>query len=126
MLMTIVEREACRVLGLGSSTPIDPTQPLNALGLDSLMAVELRNALAALAGHPLPATLLFNYPTVVDLVEFLASEMALDTGTAEETGALEAPAADTTDLESLSEDEIAALLAGKLAGASARTPGGPA
>ncbi len=121
MLMTIVEREACRVLGLGSSNSIDPTQPLNALGLDSLMAVELRNALAALTGHPLPATLLFNYPTVVDLVEFLAAEMALDGGAAEQAAA---PAAEPADLEAMSEDEIAALLAGKLAGAGAQAPGG--
>ena len=40
-----VHQDAARVLGLVAGDVIDPARPLNALGLDSLMAVELRNVL---------------------------------------------------------------------------------
>jgi acyl carrier protein len=107
-------------LGLAPAEPIDPARPLNALGLDSLMAVDLRNALGTRVGRTLPATLLFNYPTVGDLIEFLSSEV-LGEGDApadQHTTVAPPPVAETPadDLEDMSEDELATLLAGKLTG----------
>ena len=43
------------------------------MGLDSLAALELRNRLGRLADAVLPASLLFDYPTVAALVEHLAT-----------------------------------------------------
>lgn len=71
-LLEVVEQHLLRVLGMGPTARIDPRQPLNDLGIDSLMAVELRNVLARAVGQQLPATLLFDYPNVAALTGYLA------------------------------------------------------
>ena len=63
VLETRVLELATKVLGLDGGQVPDVRRPLQELGLDSLMAVELRNALRRL-GRPLPSTLLFDHPTV--------------------------------------------------------------
>lgn len=49
------------------------SQPLLDAGLDSLSAVELRNVLAAETGIAMPATVIFDYPSVSDLAAFITS-----------------------------------------------------
>ena len=49
--------------------PSSPNQSLFELGLDSLMAMELRRRLADIAGAMLPAALVFNYPNLSALVK---------------------------------------------------------
>ena len=63
------------VLGLGSNKVVDPTVPLNELGFDSLMAVELAKALGRAAGISMPVTLLFDYPTFDALAGYLLNEV---------------------------------------------------
>ena len=63
------------MLGLTEANgPADNT-PLSEVGLDSLLAVELRNALAKSLEAALSATLLFDHPTIEALSGFLWSEM---------------------------------------------------
>ncbi|MCB9551725.1 MAG: hypothetical protein H6705_07540 [Myxococcales bacterium] len=65
------------VLGLGADDPLDPDRPLRELGLDSLMALEVRKRLAAVVGRALPATLVFDHPTVTALLAALAPAAAV-------------------------------------------------
>jgi myxalamid-type polyketide synthase MxaC len=70
-----VQELAAKVLGVPTAAHIDPDRPLNEIGLDSLMAVELRNAIAVSAGRSLPATLVFDYPTADAIARFLGHEV---------------------------------------------------
>ena len=58
------------------------------MGLDSLAAVEFRNrAQAAFAGIRLAPTLMFDYPTIADLTDFIIGEMGGDEEAVAEAGA---------------------------------------
>src|SRR5690606_26918556 len=100
------------------TTSIDPRQPLNELGLDSLMAVELSNTLIKLLDTSLPATLLFDYPTSEALVNYLmkhvpalaqSEDTSADKSTAQQ-GQNEASAA----LQQMTDEEAEALLLAEL------------
>jgi myxalamid-type polyketide synthase MxaB len=66
-----IRRAAARVMGLENLDNLPNNKPLGELGFDSLMAVELRNAICTQAGRSLPATLLFDYPTVDAVTGYL-------------------------------------------------------
>jgi len=60
---------------LRSTEPIDPDRPLESLGLDSLMGLELRNRLESSLGTTLPAALVWAYPTITDLAGALCERL---------------------------------------------------
>jgi len=70
-LESALQVEVARILALSSANDVSVRRPLRDFGLDSLMAVELRNTVSLLVGEPLPATLLFDYPTVEKLAAWL-------------------------------------------------------
>jgi type I polyketide synthase PikAII len=77
LLLDVVRGEVAAVLGLAGPEAVAPERPLKELGLDSLMAVELRNRLAAHAQTALPATLAFDHPTPRRLAAFVATRFDL-------------------------------------------------
>ncbi|HWL85222.1 MAG TPA: SDR family NAD(P)-dependent oxidoreductase, partial [Polyangiaceae bacterium] len=78
VLLDMVRSEAATVLGLASPGSLEPRLPLHQLGLDSLMAMELRNRLSAATALRLKATLLFDHPTPAALTKFLLEKLLPD------------------------------------------------
>ena len=74
-LVALIRAQAIKVLGLPAMQDVPLRKALAELGLDSLMAVELRNSLSALLDEPLPATLLFDYPTLEALANYLRKRL---------------------------------------------------
>jgi acyl transferase domain-containing protein/NADPH:quinone reductase-like Zn-dependent oxidoreductase len=103
-LETLVRDRVRTAIGLAADHDLPLDAPLRESGLDSLMAVELRNGLARFGGVPLPATLAFDHPNIDALVTKLASVWGLETMPVEDQGVMSA------DIETLSEAEAEAEL----------------
>jgi acyl carrier protein len=107
LLMEAIRAEAAGIMRLEDAGSIDDGRALRDLGLDSLMSVELRNALVGRIGAKLPATLLFDQPSVAALARFLVAGALSDlfsTGEPDGGGAL--AGLGTEDLSALLEAEL--------------------
>lgn len=106
------------VLGLPASYAVEAQRPLGEMGLDSLLAIELRNVLGEDAGERLPATLLFDHPTIDSLTEYLLSvvepEPAAEAAV-EPADRVDASVDPFQSVASMTDDEVERLLAEKLA-----------
>ncbi len=124
-LVDHVHAQALRVLGLPATYPLDPEQGLRDAGLDSLMAVELRNQLQSDAETHLPTTLAFDYPTVKAIAGHLAEVMkiSLDIATVPDRASA-APEDGAANFDEMTDAEAEALLRAELAGlGTAQGPG---
>jgi myxalamid-type polyketide synthase MxaE and MxaD len=113
--------EVAHTLGIQSADSIDDGQGLFEMGMDSLMSVELKSRIGAAVGATLPSTLTFNYPTIDALADFLTREvLAAEPAAPAEPDAIgpvqdsSAPLGAPHD-DDLSEDDLAAMLAARLA-----------
>jgi acyl transferase domain-containing protein/acyl carrier protein len=95
---------AAGVLRLNRSR-LDPEQPLNGLGLDSMMAIELKNSIEGSLGVTLAVVDLLKGTTVAQLAADLAPRLQEDEQPAEEE-----TARILAELEQLSTEEVEALL----------------
>jgi acyl transferase domain-containing protein/acyl carrier protein len=65
------------ILQLRADEAIDPDLPLGELGMDSLLAIELRNVLSGKFSQQFPATVLFDYPTLRALAAYVEKESSV-------------------------------------------------
>ncbi|ACC40224.1 phenolpthiocerol synthesis type-I polyketide synthase PpsB [Mycobacterium marinum M] len=73
MLHDQVAMLAANVMGLHAGESLDPSTGFFQLGMDSLMSVTLQRALSDSLGEFLPPSVVFDYPTVYSLTDYLAT-----------------------------------------------------
>ncbi|MFF3690544.1 SDR family NAD(P)-dependent oxidoreductase [Streptomyces sp. NPDC002187] len=71
VVLDLVRAQVAAVLGHDAGDTIDPERELQALGFDSLSAVELGNRLTRLTALQLPSTLVFDHPTSLAITQHL-------------------------------------------------------
>ncbi|WP_263360096.1 SDR family NAD(P)-dependent oxidoreductase [Acidicapsa ligni] len=74
-IQRIVDELVHKTLDLRTNEEIDPDVPMSDLGMDSLLAIELRNSLATLFAARFSSSLLFDYPTLRALTRFIDQEI---------------------------------------------------
>ncbi len=75
VLIEYLQKQLSRVLGVPSSK-LDLHKPLNMMGMDSLMAIELKNNLESNLGIVLPVAMLLQGPSATDLAQHVISQLA--------------------------------------------------
>jgi hypothetical protein len=124
LMRDFVRERVMRVLKLPADAPPGLRDRLMEIGFDSLMAVQLRNQLGKGLGlaQPLPATVMFDQPTIEDLAQHLLRRVQPAPASAQAASsaspAAPAPGAATplgaAAVAELSDEEVAALLERRL------------
>jgi acyl carrier protein len=119
ILLDVVCREIACVLRLPADKAPKKQERLMDLGLDSLIAVELRNQLASSLGlESLPATLVFDYPTPDAIAGYLLDRVQKKTPELVETASPQPPVQEkmltAEEVAELTEEDVAALLRSRL------------
>ncbi|MFN7144847.1 MAG: acyl carrier protein, partial [Myxococcota bacterium] len=111
-------REATALaLGLPTLDAVDPRAPLRDLGLDSLMSIDLHNAVAAAVRRPLPESTLLDHATIDALARHLLDDvLGLREPVAAEPVAAPALEVDAPPDDEMSLEEASRLLAEELEG----------
>jgi acyl carrier protein len=108
LLFDQVAKVAAKAMGLPPAESLDPSTGFFQLGMDSLMSAMLRRSLSEDLAEPLPVSVIFDYPTVYSLTDYLATVLP------ELADADTEPVADAYD--ELDEDALLAELSERLRG----------
>jgi len=119
LLQERVREQVMRVMGIGAeATPPGTDARLMDAGMDSLMAVELRNVLQRdLDGMKLPATLIFEHPTIQSIVALLVARLwpdHIEPSQASQGIDQAGPTPSASALAAMSDDDARELLLRKL------------
>jgi acyl carrier protein len=111
LLQNLLEERICSILRLPREQTILIEQPLQELGLDSLLSIELRNSVGMSLHRPLPATLLFDFPTLRTLTDFLLSIVGTSEPSRPKQSRVKPDRRSVIDdIEALSDDEVNEIL----------------
>ncbi|WP_137149073.1 type I polyketide synthase [Mycolicibacterium sp. CR10] len=112
LLTDHVGEQVAKAMGLASAHTLEPTVGFFQFGMDSLMSVTLQRSLSESLGEVLPASVVFDYPTVEVLTDYLASILPeiIETAGNED----EAFSAEDDAYDDLAEDELLARLSERL------------
>jgi myxalamid-type polyketide synthase MxaE and MxaD len=108
-LRELVRERVALALGVADASRLDFSLSFAKAGLDSLMALEVRNTLSSALGLPLSPAVLFEHPSIEAVAAHLAERIAVD------AEAESAAVADPTDLSSMSDEQVDEMLAKLLA-----------
>jgi len=115
LIFSYVTAQVAETLGQSNPDLLDPERPLREIGLDSLMAVDLRNRLATAfpAANGVPSTLVFDHPSINALSDHLGSLYRAGTPTADDHAQPDTTTTSDTvaEIDALTDDEIDALIA---------------
>lgn len=103
--MEYLQTEVARLLGVDEGR-CDLTLGFTELGLDSLTTVEFRNRLQTALDCSLSSTIIYDYPTLDKLVDYLLPQLFSPDSS---TGAVQ-PSLSSSDLQQVSEADAEMLL----------------
>ena len=114
LLVAHLRGEVAAVLGWNNANQVGRRQKLFDLGMDSLTSVELRHRLQRNLACSLPLTVVFDYPTIEALAQYVVGQLAFP----DEKPAPVAPPVVAVDagaerLAAMSDEEVESLLADK-------------
>ncbi len=114
MLLRHVREQVASVLRFAEPEAIDVARGFFTLGMDSLMAIELKNRLQAALERSLPSTVVFDRPSITQLAGYLGREILGWEASPVAAGAPEPDAVDAEEIRRLPRQELQALLAEEL------------
>lgn len=112
LLRRAIRIHVANILDISDASRIELGRPLSDMGLDSLMAVELRNKIGGALGMELSATVLFEHPTVDELTTHILGNLFLPEETSNSASA-DAATASVTDPND--DGDVSSRLAARLA-----------
>ncbi|WP_432969465.1 SDR family NAD(P)-dependent oxidoreductase [Dactylosporangium sp. CA-233914] len=110
-LLDLVRGHVATVLGRSSAETVDADLAFKEIGFDSITAVDLRNRLGHHVGLKLPATLVFDHPTVRDLAAYLDKTLAGGAGSASDRALAQLDALEATLVTAADDESRDAVIA---------------